>query len=95
MLTYKIMFQIFFVPKYFLVLKAVIFGTLLPEHPVRYKALSQLEYLLIPGTETRSFFLLTRYLDMTATASWTMLEIVIVILSDKLTMNVVKICDNM
>ena len=34
MLTYKIMFQIFFVPKYFLVLKAVIFGTLLPEHPV-------------------------------------------------------------
>ena len=24
-----------FVPKYFLVLKAVIFGTLLPEHPVR------------------------------------------------------------
>ena len=28
------MFQIFFVPKYFLVLKAVIFGTLLPEHPV-------------------------------------------------------------
>ena len=59
------------------------------------KALSQLEYLLIPGTETRSFFLLTRCLDMTATASWTMLEIVIVILSDKLTMNVVKICDNM
>ena len=34
MLTYKIMFQIFFVPKYFLVLKAVTFGTLLPEHPV-------------------------------------------------------------
>ena len=34
MLKYKIMFQIFFVPKYFLVLKAVIFGTLLPDHPV-------------------------------------------------------------
>ena len=34
MLKYKIMFQIFFVPKYFWVLEAVIFGTLLPEHPV-------------------------------------------------------------
>ena len=28
------MFQIFFVPKYFWMLEAVIFGTLLPEHPV-------------------------------------------------------------
>ena len=34
MLKYKIMFQIFFVPKYFWVLEAVIFGTLLPGHPV-------------------------------------------------------------
>ena len=34
MLKYKIMFQIFFVPKFFFVLKADIFGTLLPEHPV-------------------------------------------------------------
>ena len=34
MLKYKIMFQIFFVSKYFWVLEAVIFGTLLPEHPV-------------------------------------------------------------
>ena len=34
MLKYKIMFQIFFVPKYFWVLEAVIFGTLLPDHPV-------------------------------------------------------------
>ena len=34
MLKYKIMFQIFFVPKYFWVLEALIFGTLLPDHPV-------------------------------------------------------------
>ena len=34
MLKYKIMFQIFFVSKYFWVLAAVIFGTLLPDHPV-------------------------------------------------------------
>ena len=34
MLKYKIMFQIFFVPKYFWALEALIFGTLLPEHPV-------------------------------------------------------------
>ena len=34
MLKYKIMFQIFFVPKYFLMLEALIFGTLLPEYPV-------------------------------------------------------------
>ena len=33
----KIMFQIFFVSKYFWVLEAVIFGTLLPEHPVWYQ----------------------------------------------------------
>ena len=29
------MFQIFFVPKYFWVLEALIFGTLLPDHPVQ------------------------------------------------------------
>ena len=34
MLKYKIMFQIFFVSKYFWVLEALIFGTLLPDHPV-------------------------------------------------------------
>ena len=34
MLKYKNMFQIFFVPKYFWVLEALIFGTLLPDHPV-------------------------------------------------------------
>ena len=39
------MFQIFFVPKYFLVLKAVIFGTLLPEHPVDEKLIIQLGVL--------------------------------------------------
>ena len=33
-IKHKIMFQIFFVPKYFWVLEAVIFGTLLPDHPV-------------------------------------------------------------
>ena len=34
MLKYKIMFQIFFEPKNFWVLEAIIFGTLLPDHPV-------------------------------------------------------------
>ena len=37
MLKYKIMFQIFFVSKYFWVLEAVIFGTLLPDHPVVFE----------------------------------------------------------
>ena len=38
MLKYKNMFQIFQVPKYFWVLEALIFGTLLPDHPV-YQAI--------------------------------------------------------
>ena len=44
MLKYKIMFQIFFVSKYFWVLEAVIFGTLLPDHPVEMKQKSMFNF---------------------------------------------------
>ena len=47
MLKYKIMFQIFFVPKYFWVLEALIFGTLLPEHPVDIVRLPGLDNLTL------------------------------------------------
>ena len=41
------MFQIFFVPKYFWVLEALIFGTLLPEHPVEFEFSSKIHYVKI------------------------------------------------
>ena len=50
MLKYKIMFQIFFVPKYFWVLEALIFGTLLPDHPVYTDLYKPSQALLQPAS---------------------------------------------